>query len=113
MNKVISTRDVIFDEDSTFSGDISQLKDDLLHVNVDELATLLTRLDQTQTDSEIIYEPSSADEVTVYGGFESVDNEVIEVQSMDITLKSVKKEMLNQLVNLPIQHQNRHLPQPY
>ena len=46
MNKVISTRDVIFDEDSTFSGDISQLKDDLLHVNVDELATLLTRLDQ-------------------------------------------------------------------
>ena len=84
LNKVISTRDVIFDEDSTFSGDISQLKDDLLHVNVDELATLLTRLDQTQKDSEIIYEPSPSDEVTVYGGFDSIDDDVIEVEPMDI-----------------------------
>jgi Reverse transcriptase (RNA-dependent DNA polymerase)/GAG-pre-integrase domain len=91
LNKVISTRDVIFDEDSTFSGDISQLKDDLLHVNVNELATLLTRLDQTPKDSEIIYEPSLSDEVTVCGGFESIDDEPIEVQPMDVDTE-VSKE---------------------
>ena len=91
LNKVISTRDVIFDEDSTFSGDVSQLKDDLLHVNVDELANELTRLDQTQKDSEIICEPNLSDEATVYGGFDSIDDEPIEVQPMEFDTE-VSKE---------------------
>jgi hypothetical protein len=40
-NKVISTRDVIFNEDEFFSGDIKDLKDDLLHTSTAEFAELL------------------------------------------------------------------------
>ena len=32
-NEVISTRDVIFDEESTFNGDIKTMQDDLLHID--------------------------------------------------------------------------------
>ena len=40
-NRVISTRDVIFNEDEFFSGDIKDLKDDFLYTSIEELAQLL------------------------------------------------------------------------
>jgi hypothetical protein len=65
LNKVVSTRDVIFDETSTFSGNVMGLQDDFLQVNLDELADLLTwvatrgettgdqqMLDDVQTEEE-------------------------------------------------------------
>lgn len=48
--RVISTRDVIFNEDETFSGNIEQLKDDLLHISSDELNKLLDQAEEPQTD---------------------------------------------------------------
>ncbi|RYP15656.1 hypothetical protein DL767_010301 [Monosporascus sp. MG133] len=45
INKVIATRDVQFNERATFSGDIRDLKDDLLHVTEDELRKLLRQVE--------------------------------------------------------------------
>ncbi|RYP53280.1 hypothetical protein DL770_010999 [Monosporascus sp. CRB-9-2] len=44
-NKVVATRDVIFDEKSTFSGNLDDLKDDLLKVTEDELRHLLDEVE--------------------------------------------------------------------
>jgi hypothetical protein len=48
--RVISTRDVIFNEDETFSGSLEQLKDDLLHISRNELNHLLDQAEESQTD---------------------------------------------------------------
>ena len=40
-NIVISTRDVTFNENETFSGDIQEWKDDLLHISTEELEDLI------------------------------------------------------------------------
>ncbi|KAL6362809.1 hypothetical protein LRP88_04119 [Fusarium phalaenopsidis] len=48
--KVISTRDVIFDEDEQFNGDINQLKDDLLRVSREELDQLLNQVEEARPD---------------------------------------------------------------
>ncbi|RYP87917.1 hypothetical protein DL769_000369 [Monosporascus sp. CRB-8-3] len=45
INKVVATRDVQFNEKATFSGDIKDLKDDLIHVTEDELQNLLQRVE--------------------------------------------------------------------
>jgi hypothetical protein len=39
LGKVISTRDVVFDEDSVFDGRIEDLRDSLMHNTLDEIAT--------------------------------------------------------------------------
>jgi hypothetical protein len=44
LNKVIVTRDVIFNEQETFNGDLEALKDDMLHVRLDELSKSLVLL---------------------------------------------------------------------
>ncbi|RYP52889.1 hypothetical protein DL770_011007 [Monosporascus sp. CRB-9-2] len=44
INKVIAIRDVQFNEKATFSGDIRDLKDNLLHVTEDELQKLLRQV---------------------------------------------------------------------
>ncbi|RYP53215.1 hypothetical protein DL770_011001 [Monosporascus sp. CRB-9-2] len=44
-NKVVATRDVIFDEESTFSGNLDDLRDDLLKVTEDELRYLLDKVE--------------------------------------------------------------------
>jgi hypothetical protein len=38
MAKVISTRDVVFDEDSIFNGKTEVLMDNLMHSTLDEIA---------------------------------------------------------------------------
>ena len=43
-NKVISTRDVIFNEEELFSGNIEALKTDCINIRLDELQRLLTCL---------------------------------------------------------------------
>ena len=48
-NKVISTRDVIFNEDAVFSGNIEDLKDDLLHTTSMEFMELVKRLALPET----------------------------------------------------------------
>ena len=43
LNKVVVTRDVIFDEQETFDGNLESLKDDIRELNLDELADLLRK----------------------------------------------------------------------
>ncbi|RYO84351.1 hypothetical protein DL764_009346 [Monosporascus ibericus] len=45
INKVIAIRDVQFNEKATFSGDIKDLKDDLLYITEDELQRLLRQVE--------------------------------------------------------------------
>jgi hypothetical protein len=56
LNKIISTRDVVFDEDSCFNGDITSLKDDLL---LNELAESLERFESSNRGE--INEPDTVD----------------------------------------------------
>ena len=51
--KVISIRDVIFNEDEQFNGDINQLKDDLLLVSREELDQLLNQVEEGQPDQSV------------------------------------------------------------
>lgn len=51
--RVISTRDVIFNEDETFTGSIEQLRDDLLHISRDELNSLLDQVEEPQTEYDV------------------------------------------------------------
>lgn len=48
--KVISTRDVIFNEDDQFNGNLNQLQDDLLHISKEELDQLLNQAEEVQLD---------------------------------------------------------------
>ena len=53
-NRVVAVRDVTFNEAETFSGDIQDLKDDLLHISSEELETLLRTVEVLEpTDRQI------------------------------------------------------------
>ncbi|EXU94611.1 integrase core domain protein, partial [Metarhizium robertsii] len=56
LGEVISTRDVIFNEDEYFHGDLEQLKDDIRELNREELINLLQEIkepDQTEETSQV------------------------------------------------------------
>jgi hypothetical protein len=78
LNKIVSTRDVIFDEDSCFDGDIKKLQDDLLHIDLNELTELLTHLEQSgSTNIDEISGDANEDEPVVVGGFDIIDDQPI------------------------------------
>lgn len=52
LNKVVHTRDVIFNEDEVFSGDIAELKDDLRDVSPQDLEAMMREL-SIQSSNEI------------------------------------------------------------
>lgn len=52
LNKVISTRDVIFNEDEVFPGSIEELKDDFLRVKRSEITALLEGLEEPELEPE-------------------------------------------------------------
>ena len=43
LNKVISTRDVVFNEEERFTGDLEKLKDDVREVDLAKIATTLAK----------------------------------------------------------------------
>jgi hypothetical protein len=47
-NTVIRARDVIFDEDQVFDGNLEKLRDDCLDIDLNDLSALLTQLDVSQ-----------------------------------------------------------------
>jgi hypothetical protein len=61
INKVIQTRDIIFNKDETFNGDLNKMKDDYLYIKLDKLTKLLIevelsieifpRLNETQNEN--------------------------------------------------------------
>lgn len=59
IGRVISTRDVIFNEDERFNGDINQLRDDLLHIGREELMNILNQVELPETERTAIAEEQS------------------------------------------------------
>jgi len=53
MNKVIITRDVIFNEKETFNGDLESLKDEMLHIKLNELSELLQQCATPEESEEV------------------------------------------------------------
>jgi len=47
-NKVISTRDVVFDEGEVFSGNIEALKNDCLYIRLEEIQQLLRTVQEPE-----------------------------------------------------------------
>ena len=66
MGKVISTRDVVFDEESIFSGNTEDLMDNLKHSTLEEIATFVrsvelppTNMQQGEPEIDSFYEDES------------------------------------------------------
>ncbi|OAQ57705.1 polyprotein [Purpureocillium lilacinum] len=81
--KVISTRDVIFNEDERFNGDMQQLKDDLLHIGREELMNLLDQVEMPETErNAMIEEDQSGAHISqmnwegLHGEDEDVENQL-------------------------------------
>jgi hypothetical protein len=76
---------VIFNEDETFDGNLDHLKDDLLHVSLDELSDLLTRLEQSNAP-DTLPEGNPTDfenDNSFIEGFSGLDEEVAEVHETE------------------------------
>ena len=46
VNKVVATRDVVFNEKEIFNGDLQSLKDDCIHIRLKDLQKLLTTIEE-------------------------------------------------------------------
>lgn len=79
VNKVIATRDVTFNEEERFSGDLAQLKDDLLHINQEEVTRLLNNFEEPEADTfSMIGEPNGAENSQdAWEGFHGEDEDVL------------------------------------
>ncbi|KAJ3554727.1 hypothetical protein NPX13_g10536 [Xylaria arbuscula] len=66
-NKIVVTRDVIFDENATFSGDIRSLKDDLLKTTNEEFEALVAKItQQIQPETTQQFSTNSYEDQEVY-----------------------------------------------
>jgi hypothetical protein len=63
-NAIIKARDVIFDEDEVFNGDLERLRDDVRDISLPELAELLTKTDVTQGGQILGFNSDSAESST-------------------------------------------------
>ena len=87
-NKIINTRDVIFNEDEFFSGDIDSMKDDMLHITTEEIQALLQSVQTTNGSSEPSATSQEEDDelselvgetIVVRGGYiDSVDQSAVD-----------------------------------
>jgi GAG-pre-integrase domain len=96
LNKVVSTRDVIFDEDSVFDGNLDHLRDDLLRVNLDELKDLLNLVDEPTIEAfpEENQLTGSTDDEPVLKGFDFIDNEPVNVETLEDATDSGGAELM-------------------
>src|SRR6266480_2277464 len=80
-NTIIHARDVIFNEDEVFDGNLNCLQDDCLHIDLDELAQLLTSLDTSPKPDEVQNlepnMPSSSDDNCIFVGNLGILDETI------------------------------------
>jgi hypothetical protein len=76
LNKVISTRDVIFNEDELFTGDLEALKDDVREVNLEDFARLLQKVALPDDEDLPQREPSTYEDSIVipFDDWESSDD---------------------------------------
>uniref|UniRef100_A0A1Y1L2P0 Integrase catalytic domain-containing protein n=1 Tax=Photinus pyralis TaxID=7054 RepID=A0A1Y1L2P0_PHOPY len=71
LGEVISTRDVIFNEDEYFHGDLEQLKDDIRELNREELMNLLQEIKEPEQTEETTQVESQGEDDLVF----SMDDE--------------------------------------
>lgn len=67
LGEVFSTRDVIFNEDEYFQGDLEQLKDDIRELNREELINLLQEIKEPEQPEEISQEESHGEDDLLFG----------------------------------------------
>lgn len=77
-NKVFSTRDVIFNEEEIFSGNIEALKSDCLHIQLDELQLLLSTVEEPEPDPEQLQPSAIQEDEEVYSTEEDEEGEAEE-----------------------------------
>ena len=59
INKIVRTRDVIFNEYETFNGDLETLKDDMLKLRLNELSKLLRECTiPEESEEEMLVQPA-------------------------------------------------------
>jgi hypothetical protein len=74
-NRVIIARDVIFNEKETFTGDIQQMKDDLLHMSSEELEALLRRVELPEPEDTLSSSINEDEDLYVGPANESAESE--------------------------------------
>jgi hypothetical protein len=67
MAKVVSTRDVVFDEETVFNGKTEDLMDNLMHNTLEEIATWVKTVElpgtqSQQLETETFYEDDTTQE---------------------------------------------------
>ena len=86
-NTVIRARDVIFNEDEVFDGNLDRLRDDCLHIDLEELSQLLTSLDTTPNPEEIKesdpIRPSDPDDCIFVGNSGNLDEAIYESENLE------------------------------
>lgn len=98
LNRVVRTRDVIFNENEGFDGNIKHLEDQLLHVDLEDLTFLLNRLDQPASEDLPEAERTTADDEGPISGFDGSLEE--ETEASDLT-GEVEKEPDLDLIPYP------------
>jgi hypothetical protein len=79
--RVISTRDVIFNEDERFNGNVDQLKDDLLHMEKEELIELLDQVEEPEMDRNTMAEEDPSGAYIPQGNWEGLRGEDEDVEA--------------------------------
>jgi len=77
-NKVVAVRDVIFNEDEFFTGDIQHMKDDLRHVTEEELTVLLRDFQVPDSADPSLSVPTQDEDEELSGPMALPDNVVDE-----------------------------------
>lgn len=99
LNRVVCVRDVIFDEETVFDGNIETLKDDLLHVTSKEFEELINRLDVSKNSGNSTQEeetnPETDDSDVVFRGFFDADDNLVEMaqSALDLLEQTDSNEM--------------------
>jgi hypothetical protein len=115
LNKTARIRDVAFNEDELFDGNLDHLRDDLCHVKLDELSDLLTRLVQSKTPETLLTD--SDNENPIIGGFNGLDEEIADVpestENQDLSISQLQLPSLEtELVNAFEAEKNQPYPTP-
>ena len=97
---MIWARDVIFNEDEIFNDDLEQMKNDCFHIELNELADLLTQLDMFSASEETWNSDSfsSEDDCIYIGNSEVLDEDIYEPEKQldESSLVQLIQQALNQ-----------------
>ncbi|KID81860.1 polyprotein [Metarhizium guizhouense ARSEF 977] len=113
LGKVISTRDVIFNEDEYFHGDLEQLKDDIRELNREELMNLLQEIKEPDQTEETSQEESHGEDDLVVGTDHDWDLSIhhgVDDQTREGNLRSNPEDHPNMRVAPSVTEDPRQVP---